>query len=228
MSARSSASAPVRSAGFTLVELLVACVIFGIIVVMMTSGMRFIGRATAKAEARRDAVESTLTSLGLMRVTLGRAVPFFRKVQNKDQLVFDGDEKRLRLATFEPDFMPGWPLVAYQYSVELQDGRYMLQVRRAGLNPAEPDLAVLEEAQPRNLLAFAEEPRFTFYGRLKGRDREPSWHTSWAEAELLPQAVRIGPDGPEPGWPDFVLPLAINTPATCLNANAQESAGCGG
>jgi prepilin-type N-terminal cleavage/methylation domain-containing protein len=228
MPCRARRHAPGPDAGFTLVELLVASIILGIVVLMMTNGMRFIGRATAKAEARRDAVESTLTGLGLMRVTLGSTVPFFRKVQNKDQLVFQGEEQLLRLVTFEPDYMPGWPLVAYEYAVELQGGRYVLQVRRAALDPAQPDLDLLEEAEPRTLLAFADEPHFAFYGRLKGKDKEPAWHASWEGAELLPQAVRLGASGPEPGWPDFVLPLSINTPAACLNANAQESPGCGG
>ena len=217
------------SAGFTLVELLVASAILGIVALLMMNGMRFIGRATASAEARRNAVESTLTGLGLMRGTLARAQPLFLRVQNKDRLLFEGEEQRLRLVTFEPDYMPGWPLVAYEYAVELTSGRYLLTVRRAGLDPAEPELDALEEAEPRTLLAFAQEPRFTFFGQIKARDRESAWHAAWTEeAELLPQAVRIGPGSAEPGWPDFVLPLAINTPAACLNANAQESPGCGG
>lgn len=229
MAARADRRPGCREAGFTLVELLVATAILGLVAVLMMNGMRFIGRATASAEARRDAVEGTLTSLAVLRATLGRAVPLFHKVQGRDRLVFAGEEQRLRLVTFEPDYMPGWPLVAYEYGIGLEGRRYLLTVRRAALDPALPELEALEEAPPRALLAFAEEPRFTFFGRTRARDREPSWHAAWpAEAELMPQAVRIGPGEGEPGWPDFVLPLTIDTPAACLNVNAQESPGCAG
>jgi general secretion pathway protein J len=216
--------------GFTLVELLVASVILGLVATLMLGGMRFAGRATESADARREAVESTLTGLGLLRLTLGRALPLHTRVENRDRLAFEGGAERVRFATFEPDYVPGWPLVAYEYAVAERGGRYLLEVRRAALDPSRPDLAgALEEAPPaRAVLGFAGPVRLAYYGAPGPRD-VPGWRGEWrgAEAQALPRAVRVGPDVLEPAWPDFVVPLAIDTPAACLTPDAQNARGCG-
>jgi general secretion pathway protein J len=215
--------------GFTLVELLVASVILGLVATLMLGGMRFAGRATESADARREAVESTLTGLGLLRLTLGRALPLHVRVENRDRLAFEGGSERVRFATFEPDYVPGWPLVAYEYAVAERGGRYLLEVRRAALDPARPDLAAaLEEAPARAVLGFAGPVRLAYYGAPGPRDA-PGWRGEWrgSEAQALPRAVRVGPDALAPAWPDFVVPLAIDTPAACLNPDSRDARGCG-
>jgi len=223
------APAPRRDSGFTLVELLVASVILGLVATLMLGGMRFAGRATESANARREAVESTVTGLGLLRLTLGRALPLHARVENRDRLVFEGGGERVRFATFEPDYVPGWPMVAYEYAVAERGGRYLLEVRRGALDPSRPDLArALEEAPARAVLGFARPVRLAYYGAPRPRD-EAGWRGEWrgGEAELLPRAVRLGPEAFDPAWPDFVVPLAIDTPTACLNPEARDARGCG-
>lgn len=215
-----------REAGFTLVELMVASVILGLVAVMIVNGMRFANRAVASADDRREAVESSTTGLGLLRSTLGRALPLYRKVESRDRLLFEGGEQRLRFVTMEPDYMPGWPLVGYQYALVDLGGRQVLEVRRADLDPAAPDLTLLADAPGRALLGFGPGVRFTYYGAQRNRD-PARWHEAWTSAGILPRAVRIGPPGGAPGWPDFVMPLSIDTPAACLNPDSRDTAGCG-
>jgi prepilin-type N-terminal cleavage/methylation domain-containing protein len=209
--------------GFTLVELLVASVILGLVMLLIFNGMRFVQRAVASANARREAVEGTVTGLGLLRATLGDAAPFYLRVANKDQLLFQGDEQHLRFALFEPDYIPGWPFVAYEYALAESNGRYQLLVRRAPLSPGAPDLSVLNGAPARAILGFPFPVRFAYFGPLRSRD-PAQWRPQWADGDFLPRAVRIGPESGEPGWPDFVVRLAVNTPVGCLGQGGAQAA----
>ena len=56
-----------------------------------------------------------MTGSGLVRTTLARAAPLFKRVDGKDFLVFEGADDHIRFATFEPDYIPGWPLIGYDY-----------------------------------------------------------------------------------------------------------------
>lgn len=216
------------AAGFTLVELLVATAVLGLVALLLVNGMRFVRKAIASADTRREAVEATVTGLGLAQSSISRALPVLRKVENRDELLFEGSEDRLRFVTTEPDYLPGWPLVAYEYGLSFRDGRYLLDVRRAAVDPGQPAFAGLDDAGARTLLAFPGPVRFTYYGRPKPRDAGAvGWRLEWREAELLPQAVRLGPADDAPGWPDFVVPLMVNTPAACMNSSAREVKGCG-
>lgn len=209
-------------AGFTLVEMLVASAILGLVALLLVNGMRFVRKAQASADARREAVEGTVVGIGLTRGTLGRALPVFRKVENREELLFEGGEDRLRFVIVESDYLPGWPLVAYEYAFAYRGGRHLLEVRRATVDPGAPSLDGLDEAEPRALLAFAEQPRFGYYGRL--RPKQPvGWQAEWREAELLPEGVRLGPAGDEPGWPDLVVTLRVNTPVSCLTRQAPQA-----
>jgi hypothetical protein len=123
----------------------------------------------------------------------------------------------------EPDYMPGWPLAGYELALVPDGFSARLVVRRQLLDPAKPDLAALANANPRAILAFPVSTRFTYFGARRPRE-EPAWHASWTGAQQLPRAVRIGPEGGEPGWPDFVIPLVIDTPAACLGADDTGAA----
>ena len=209
-------------AGFTLVELLVASVILGLVMLLMFNGMRFVQRAVASADARREAVEGTVTGLGLLRATLGDAAPFYIRVANKDQLLFQGDEQHLRFALFEPDYIPGWPFVAYEYALAENNGRYQLLVRRAPLSPGSPDLSVVNQAPARAVLGFPFPVRFAYFGSLRSRD-PAQWRPQWVDGDFLPRAVRIGPGTGEPGWPDFLVRLTVNTPVGCLGQGGAQA-----
>jgi hypothetical protein len=126
----------------------------------------------------------------------------------------------VRFALFEPDYIPGWPFVAYEYALAENNGRYQLLVRRAPLSPGAPDLSVLNQAPARAVLGFPGPVRLAYFGPLRSRD-PAQWRPQWIDGDFLPQAVRIGPESGEPGWPDFVVRLPVNTPVGCLGQAGQ-------
>ena len=64
-----------RRSGFTLIELLVSLVVLSLIAVIMVSGLRFVVRAVASTDSRREALEELTLGLSVLRGELERAEP---------------------------------------------------------------------------------------------------------------------------------------------------------
>jgi hypothetical protein len=118
-------------------------------------------------------------------------------------------------------------MTVVEYSLAGQGGEAMLRVREAPMDPSRPSLANVQDARPTDLVSLVGNSTFTYYGRLDKSD-PPDWHERWTRADRLPEAVRVGsPDG-EPGWPELVVALRIDTPVDCLPGLAAGAGGGNG
>jgi general secretion pathway protein J len=213
-----------RGAGFTLIELLVSMVVLALVMVSIMSGLRFVIRAFAATDMRREALEELTLGFSVLRGELERAEPLMRKVRNRDFVLFEGGPERVRFVNVEPPYLAGLPFVAFEYAIVPDSGAYRIELRRAPLDPARPDLAAVEGSEPRVLLRTPQALQFTYFGQLKERER-PGWHAEWPTGQRLPQAVRLA-YGDEPGWPELVVPLRIRVPWYCGTPEPQNTAGC--
>ncbi|MEK0083350.1 PulJ/GspJ family protein [Benzoatithermus flavus] len=215
---------PVGAAGFTLVELLVSMVVLSLIAITMMAGFRFVFRAFDHTDTRREALEELTLGFNVLRGELERAEPLMHKVDNKDVVLFEGGPDRVRFANVAPPFLAGLPYFAYEYAVVTDGNGHRLELRRAPLDPARPDLAVVENSEPRVIVRLTRDLHFTYFGRLKEREA-PQWHEEWPRMPQLPQAVRLAADE-KPGWPELVVPLMIRVPWYCGTQDAPSTAGC--
>jgi general secretion pathway protein J len=215
-----------RTLGFTLVELLVSLAVLALVALTMTAALRFVVRAVASTDDRREALEELTLGLSLVRGELQRAEPFMHKVGNRDLLLFEGSEDRIRFVNVEPPYLAGAPYTAYEFAVVENSGAWRLELRRAPLQPDEPDLAVVETVEPRTLLQLTRPLRFTYWGREQPRD-PPTWHEGWRQGQFMPDAVRLA-EGENPGWPDLVVPLRVTTPWYCVVAGGAGGVVAGG
>lgn len=213
-----------KSGGFTLVELLVSIVVLSLIAVTMMAGFRFVFRAFDHTQTRREALEELTLGLGVLRGELERAEPLMRKVDNRDVVLFEGWPDRVRFVSVAPAFVAGPPYLAYEYAMVTDSSGYRLELRRAPLDPARPDLAVVDGGEARVLFRPTQDLRFTYWGRLKEREA-PQWHEEWPRGPMLPEAVRLAA-GEKPGWPELVVPLTIRVPWHCATGEAESAAGC--
>ncbi len=202
-----------RKAGFTLVELLVSMAVLALVALTMAAGLRFVVKAIASTNSRREGLEELTLGLSVLRGELERAEPLMVKVGNRELVMFSGLADRLRFANVEPPYLAGPPYLAYEYSVTIDRDAYRIELRRTPIDPGEPDLAVVEEAEPRTILRVPQALRFSYWGRLRSRD-PPAWHDEWPPGPRLPDAIRLA-EGEDPGWPDLVVPLRITAPWYC-------------
>jgi hypothetical protein len=200
-------------------------VVLALIAVTMTAGFRFAFRAFAHTDTRREALEELTLGFNVLRGELERAEPLMRKVDNKDVVLFEGRPDRVRFASVAPIFLAGAPpYTAYEYAVVTDSDGYRLELRRAPLDPARPDLGVVEGGETRVLVRLTRDLRFTYWGKLKERE-PPQWHEEWPRGPQLPEAVRLAADE-KPGWPELVVPLLIRVPWYCGVQEGPSSAGC--
>jgi hypothetical protein len=183
-------------------------------------------RAVASTDHRREALEELTLGLSVLRGELERAEPLMRKVGQQDLVLFEGTPDRLRFANAEPPYLAGPPYLIYEYSVTLDDGSYRIALRRVPFDPSDPDLAIVEEGEPRTVLRTGQALQFSYFGKLRQRDK-PGWHGEWPPGPRLPDAIRLAA-GDDPGWPDLVVPLRITAPWYCGGADTETTAGCPG
>ncbi len=213
-----------RRGGFTLVELLVSMVVLALVAVTMMSGLRFVLRALSSTDSRREAMEELTLGLSVLRGELERAEPLMVKVGQRDLVLFNGQADRLRFANVEPPYLAGPPYLTYEYAIVPDGNAYRIELRRAPLDPAAPDLAAVDAIEPRTVLRVGQELHFSYFGPL-GKDDPPSWRKAWPPGPKLPQAIRLA-EGDDPGWPELVVPLRIAAPWYCGAADGSNTAGC--
>lgn len=219
------ASSPRRhQKGLTLVEFLVSLAVLSLIALTIMGGLRFVMRAFAHTDDRREALEELTLGFSVLRHELERAEPLMRKFGNEDRVLFEGTADRVRFVNVTPAYLGGRPYRVFEYAVTGGGGEYRIELRRAALDPAELDLDVVNDAEPRVVLRTPRRLEFTYYGQRR-RDERPQWQEGWSRLAQLPTAVRLA-EGEDPGWPDLVVPLLIQAPWYCGTASPTSNAGC--
>lgn len=218
--------------GFTLVEMLIALSLVGLIVLLLFSGLRLGSRSWEGVEA---AAERT-AELRVVRNFLERALLQARSTRvtfdAEQRLVFAGDAEGLELVAplAEQIGVPG--LYLLRLSLEEGGEHPRLVLTRWLLHPevlegtAEiPQWRPLAEggggaplgADDRDLAAgvFGStllleevgELAISYFGRKDGAD-EPEWTDEWIDQPTLPAAVRMRLTTPRQSWPDLLVRLA--------------------
>ncbi|MGH8531420.1 MAG: prepilin-type N-terminal cleavage/methylation domain-containing protein [Gammaproteobacteria bacterium] len=189
--------------GFTLVELLLALALTGLIMVALYSGLRVGTRASDAAETRAAMTEDQRAVAGFISRHVSRTYPLVWLDQAQQQLVFRGASRSLIFTADSP--VRGEPGGLYIGAIELvSGGRLIFTYWRA-----EPDLAgplvAPEHARRTVMLNRVQDVRFSYYGKSR---RVTAWHDTWNDDERLPARVRLiiktARHGP---WPVLVIPI---------------------
>lgn len=212
---------PISARGFTLVEILVALVLLGLLAAMVTGGLRFGIRAWESGERRAD----DLTTIQSVQALLDGMVTQAAPVPNLDTDLpdFVGTPDEL-------DFIG--PLPAHLG----MGGLFRIRLKSLASNRAR-DLAMwwiphhpeitpddFADETPTLLIGGAESIRFEYFGsddpRTPGR-----WSDTWRDMPTLPQLVRIDVifDRDDPRrWPQMVVAPRISLDTSCVRDPNQQ------
>ena len=213
-------------AGFTLVELLVAMAIMGLVMLLVTQGLRYATTARERMLARSDGLQDLVLGRELLQRQLSRAQWLAWGDAGKKRIAFSGDAERIRFVNVAPDYLPGeaWQLWEFALEPTPRGGRELL-VRHAAWDRAQPGFTPLEQARPRVLATIDAPLGFTFFAKTGATDRG-RWLDRWVELQKLPLAVRMAGGGM--GWPELVVRPEIELGARCAAEDNEETVGCGG
>jgi general secretion pathway protein J len=202
--------------GFTLVEILVAVALVGLLSTLIVGGVRLGAQAWTKA-GRRSAGAADIDAVqDLVRHTIASAYPAFASSDPTDRSVaFNGDHASLALVAPLP--------VAIEAGVWARERFFVAQ---HGGAPAlfmgwHLDLPASDEGTPlpENTVLLLEHVRAAHFGYfgLSEDMQNRVWQESWTGRRFLPEMVRVRIERDNPllaSWPELVAePRATADPA---------------
>jgi len=190
-------------AGFTLVELLIAIALFGLILTGLYSGLRMATRASDAGEAHATDSDELRAVMGFLRFELGQVYPLVFSDEDDQQVIFEGEPDRLMFVARLPQHrgVEG----AYLISLVKDQDRLVLRYRLT-----KADRAYLFESGDVGkevvLVPGVETVGFSYYGK---RGRTARFYSRWDDPERLPKLLRlrIRPQGRGVHWPDLIVPI---------------------
>ena len=205
--------------GFTLVEMIVALVLLGLVLALIGAGARVLrGTGDRLAERGDDLADLALFS-ALMQERLGDAVELEFGPAGKPAVSFDGNAARARFLTLTPDFQAGGPLLAMEIGAGADGG---LWLELAPLAADQRDFNVLDGTkgvERRLLVRDVEAVRLSYFGRKEGE--EPAWHDLWQGEARLPRAVRFDLTHARMALPPVIVPIRERVGTLCASATAE-------
>ncbi|MCW8925799.1 MAG: prepilin-type N-terminal cleavage/methylation domain-containing protein [Xanthomonadales bacterium] len=204
------------TAGFTLVELLLAITLMSILLALTYSGLRAATRATESGEEKLAVAGGIRASHQFIRKQLNQMLPLaFAELDdvNGTRIVFMGDSRNILFVAPMPGYLgAGGPQVQYLELADGDDG-YVLQFRHALLQFFEEDR--LYDRDPVVLLEHIEAAEFEFIGRDEEGLLTP-WMRVWDQQDTLPVAVRLNIEFAEDiqaEWPVLVAGVRVDEQA---------------
>ena len=196
--------------GFTLMELLVSLVLFGILLAAVFGGLRLGTRVWEASTERVEEGGRVLAVHRFLRQRLEEALPIIDNGSALDQggaldqPVFSGQAGQLRLASSMPSSLGEG---IFLLELELQGaagndglGDLILRWRPWPLDPA-------VDASERVILDGIAGMTIGYFG-ARDRERAAAWHDRWQDQADLPDIVRVDlsfSDGDRRDWPALIV-----------------------
>jgi len=193
-----------RQAGFTLLELIVAITLMGLVLMVLYSGLRLGLNSWDGGEQRAEATNRLRLAQEFLRRQLAQSITVYHvNDRQEQQVVFAG-------RTDEIEFVA--PMLAqlgqgglYRVRVGMADGR--LWIRWRPYLPTDPEAG---EEQETVLLEGVSDVEWAYFGPGQDNDPQslPRWVSDWASTQRRPQLVRLNLHLNGEPWPDLVTALA--------------------
>lgn len=197
-----------RSRGFTLLEVLIALSIVGLLVTIAFGGLRVAMAAWRQGEDRAEVHQHVRAVAYTLSRALGAAYPYrgTRGTSPEVVVLFDGAEKRLEFVSQAPPLPLQAPVAFTAVSITLEDGD-------------EAGLVVRERALP-NRDPFTEgtvvlrDPSVTSLA-FKFLSEEGEWLDTWSgqDTKTVPRAIQLRLGVTLQGRPQPLPPLTVSVRA---------------
>jgi general secretion pathway protein J len=215
-----------RQAGFTLVELLLAVTLMGLLLAMAYGGLRAASRASLNGQEVLAQSSRLRVTHQFIRKQMNLMLPlsFVGQTGEVDELVrFEGDASRIIYVGPMPGYLArGGPQVQQLAFVDGQEG-LELQFSHAPLLGFEPE--ALLDRDPVVLLTELQDGGFQFL--LEDEEAQSQeWVSVWEEPALMPRAVRLDVRFAEAStvhWPPLVASVRLDPSAVVPGAGSGDT-----
>ncbi len=188
-----------RQGGFTLLEMMVALTILGMMTVLIVALLPAGITGAARVSDISEGVGQIRDVQQLLRRQLTTMPPLTRRDVHEDRLLFSGREQVLRFPAYPLSGQGGLAPVLITLRLQARESRTAL--------------LYLQGREERELMSNINDGQFSYYGVLSP-EVAPRWHRAWTSSERLPQLVRLTlqPADERQFWPALIIAPATQPP----------------
>lgn len=203
-------------AGFTLVEVLLATMLLGLLMAGAYSGINVARRAAVSGEELIDRTNRVRVAQEFLRKQLRGALALNFQVEETtgEVRMFEGDGAYMRFVSSMPGHMSRGGAYVQELAIENAQGGDRLVFRHQMLNGFDADNPE-SERDPVILIEGIRDGGFEFIG-LDETGKLGDWSEEWKNSSVLPLAVRIKfemSDESRYHWPTMEVPMLVNASA---------------
>jgi len=204
--------------GFTLVEVVLAMVLLGTMMLLLYAGLNFALRSWNAGESNGRRVADGRIADNFLRREVGELYPMRWQDPSVLRYAFEGKQHELRFVSSRRAGISagGLSVVAIQAEAGSEPRSHDLMMRRAQASGDVNDFGPLEHAKPSVLLAGIDSVDFAYFGAANDFT-DPEWTDEWKYPARLPQLVRMTVHGTRgDALPPMTMRLMVGAEAGCF------------
>jgi len=200
------------SAGFTLVEMLLAVTLMALLLALAYGGLSAATRASARGQVMLEQTERLRMAHQFVRRELNQMLPLPYGLDDQDQLsvLFEGGGDFAQFVAPMPGYLGAGGPQVQRFELLQGDNGLQLVFTHALWQGFDPSM--LSEQEPVVLLDGLQNGQFEFLGRDEN-GQPGGWTPGWTDPTSLPMAVRINlgmPEGSRIVWPELTTGVRID------------------
>ena len=194
---------PPRKSGFTLLEVLIALVLFSFILIMLYTSLYSTGRSWRVSDIQARDTDDKRLVLSFLRKQIEQAIPIIRIGETENRVVFQGDDSSLLYVSNLPAHHAGSGVHLLRLGMEQDELALKYLPLTRGNAMFEED--IFTDAEEISLVKNVKAIDLDYFGR-DGPDTEPYWRDEWDNKERLPELIRFQVVTDEQDqWPELLI-----------------------
>ncbi len=213
-----------QQGGFTLIELVVAMVLVGTMMVLLYSGLTFALRSWDAGDANGRRTADRRIGENFLRREIAQAFPLRWKDPGALRFAFEGGRQVLRFVSSRPAGISqgGLALAAVAVEPDPKTRSTNLVMRRALADSDAADFSALDAAEPTILVADVDSVQFSYFG-AENDFSEPAWRDDWPYPWRIPSLVRLRMRAAGgAALPEMLMPVMVGEEAGCFESALQR------